>query len=155
MKVRKGDLAHALTCPFGIEGPCLRCLVLYQAARAAGSPDCPLLMWEGPEPVQPLAPLLERPKRRHVEFLMARRAAFHVASGAPLCGAQTWGDASDEHDDPNAVWLHGTCQKPVGHPEDWHHEYRDGSLWAEWSGGRLDRLPADAVIVNNPGGDRG
>lgn len=56
------------------------------------------------------------------------------------CGAQDRAvvpgpDGEDEHP---------TCTLPTGHPGRFHQEWRDGELWAEWSG-RLDVDPTRAV----------
>lgn len=44
---------------------------------------------------------------------------------SPICGIQDL--AGDGR-------IAGTCELPKGHGR-WHQEWRDGKLWAEWSGG--------------------
>lgn len=52
------------------------------------------------------------------------------------CGAQDWA-----YGDNNEIIIYGTCQKPKEHENRWHQEWRDGKLWAEWSGSRDSRAP--------------
>lgn len=46
------------------------------------------------------------------------------------------------HDDGGKLIIYGTCQRPAGHPERMHQEWRDGKLWAEWSG-PVERAPRE------------
>ena len=36
--------------------------------------------------------------------------------------------------DPDDPEPSGRCNLPAGHDRDWHQEWRDGHLWAEWCG---------------------
>jgi hypothetical protein len=54
------------------------------------------------------------------------------------CGAQDWA-----YDDDGTAIIYGTCEKSKGHESRWHQEFRDGKLWAEWSGRRDSRAPCD------------
>ena len=47
-----------------------------------------------------------------------------ATDGLPLVG--------DEPDDLDEPW--GRCTLDAGHEGDWHQEWRDGRLWAEWRG---------------------
>lgn len=55
------------------------------------------------------------------------------------CGAQDWG-----WNDDRSVHIYGTCQRPAGHGDRWHSEWRDGKLWAEWSG-PVQTAPENAI----------
>ena len=44
-------------------------------------------------------------------------------------GASLVGDGPDDLDEPQ-----GRCTLDAGHDGDWHQEWRDGRLWAEWRG---------------------
>lgn len=59
------------------------------------------------------------------------------------CAPQEWG----WWDDGVQVVLYGTCRRPRGHASRWHADWDDaGTLLAEWSGPREDRVPKDAPV---------
>lgn len=49
-----------------------------------------------------------------------------VITSRPPCGAA---DGLGVPDGP-----YGRCNLPAGHDGDWHQEWRNGRLWAEWRG---------------------
>lgn len=69
---------------------------------------------------------------------LAAQLAVPGGPGAAACGAQDWGQNED-----GSIHIYGTCQKTAGHYSDWHQEYRDGNLWAEWRGPHDRKAPCE------------